>query len=56
MTVEIRELVIKTQINTNPAPQPSGLDSAQLGKLKQQIVAQCLRSLKSHNKTSGFNR
>jgi hypothetical protein len=56
MTVEIRELVIKTQINANPAPHHPVLDSAELGKLKQQIIAQCLRSLKSHNKTSGFNR
>jgi hypothetical protein len=56
MPVEIRELVIKTEITSTSATHQAQLSDEQLQLIKQQIVAQCLAALKSQAKSTGFNR
>ncbi len=58
MPVEIRELIIKTQI-TSSAPELPGLTEPDLQRLKQEILAECLRYLrqqKSPQSASPFER
>lgn len=56
MAVEIRELVIKTEIKSVVTTPHTELPPAQLQQLKQQIVVQCLASLKSRVNQGSFNR
>jgi len=56
MPVEIRELVIRT---TLVSPQPNSNDdmtSNDLLVLKQQIIQECLKTLKEKNPKNSFNR
>ena len=55
MTVEIRELIIKTEIKS-VSEEPAKLTAEELKALKQQIVVQCKRLLKSNSRNSRFNR
>ncbi len=52
MPVEIRELIIKTQITQNAQTQTLGLSESDLQKLKQEILADCLRYLKQHTQNT----
>lgn len=45
MPVEIRELIIKTQITSNSALS-SDLSEPDLQRLKQEVLAECLRYLR----------
>lgn len=45
MPVEIRELIIKTQI-TNSAPVTGGVSEPDLQRIKQEVLAECLRYLR----------
>ncbi|QWT40679.1 DUF5908 family protein [Dickeya dadantii] len=50
MPVEIRELVIKTDIQSQNTPAAAELDAAQLQALKQHIVQECLRQLEKQQR------
>lgn len=56
MPVEIRELVIKTTINTPKEGKQSSLDSKSLSTLKQQLVQECLKALRNKPQTNSFDR
>lgn len=56
MPVEIRELVIKTEIRSKPVQAEAQLDKEQLKQLKQQIVGECKQMLKNQFNKNSFNR
>ncbi len=56
MPVEIRELVIKTEIQRQPEAERSRLNTPQLQALKQQIIQECLRQLHQQIKHSPLER
>jgi DNA recombination-dependent growth factor C len=58
MPVEVRELIIKTEIRTLPAKQSVSLDSHDIKALKQQIIGECLRIFKDRGRGQRdiFNR
>lgn len=53
MPVEIRELIIKTQITQTPASHDAKLSDAELHRIKQEILADCLRHLKLNHSKPG---
>lgn len=55
MTVEIRELIIKTEIKSSPeaSTRPS---AAELKALKQEIIVHCKRALKNNARNGRYNR
>ncbi len=55
MPVEIRELVIKTEIYS-VKEKNEGLTLKQLSTLKQQIVQECLKTMKEQSIKNTFNR
>lgn len=55
MTVEIKEIVLKTEISTG-ANHTQELSREQLDALKRQIVQECLGTLKKQNHRNSFNR
>ena len=55
MPVEIRELVIKTEIRTRSNP-GSILESDEIKQLKQQIILECQRILASRQRKRGIGR
>jgi hypothetical protein len=56
MPIEIRELIIKTEIKNKPTRQSVNPDSQEIKVLKQQIIDECLRLIKNKNQRSSFNR
>lgn len=56
MTVEIRELVIKTNIVSHPKPDAADHKLPNLQLLKQQVVAECLKVLRDKQPKNSFNR
>jgi hypothetical protein len=56
MPVEIRELVIKTEIQSQPQTQQGVMDEQQLKALKQQIVQECLKQLRHQSRNTSFER
>ena len=56
MPVEIRELVIKTEIVSREPPSPQRLSLAELRSLKKQVLAECRRQLRQETSRGGFNR
>lgn len=56
MPVEIRELVIKTEIFSSREKVEANLTSKQLSALKQQIVQECLKSMKEQSIKNSFSR
>ncbi|MCL9670886.1 DUF5908 family protein [Citrobacter sp. MNAZ 1397] len=56
MPVEIRELVIKTAIQSQPEPTQMQLDPLQLQALKQQVIQSCLRQLKKNDRKNPLER
>jgi hypothetical protein len=56
MPVEIRELVIKTAIQSQPEPTQMQMDPQQLQALKQQIIQACLRQLKKNDTKNPLER
>ncbi len=55
MTVEIRELVIKTEIKSAP-DSPAKLTTEELIELKEQMIAHCKRLLKKNAQSGRYNR
>ncbi|BBE77745.1 MULTISPECIES: DUF5908 family protein [Phytobacter] len=56
MPVEIRELVIKTAIQSQPEPTQTQLDPQQLQTLRQQVIQACLRQLKTSDRKNPLER
>ncbi|GGB89009.1 MULTISPECIES: DUF5908 family protein [Dickeya] len=56
MPVEIRELVIKTDIQSQNTTAAAELDPAQLQALKQRIVQECLRQLEKRERHHPLER
>lgn len=56
MPVEVRELIIKTEIKSRPSQAAAGLDADEVKQLKQQIIDECLRFFKSMARRDSFNR
>lgn len=56
MPVEIRELVIKTAIQSQPEPTQTLLDPQQLQALKQQVIQACLRQIRKNDKKNPLER
>jgi len=55
MSVEIREIVLKAEINTQVAKHAHGLSEEQLKVLKKDLLNETLRHLKKAGR-NGFNR
>lgn len=56
MPVEIRELVIKTEIVSSSEKAEAGITEQQLQALKQQIVQECLKQLRSKQRSRALER
>ena len=56
MTIEIRELVIRTEIQSQPEAARKQLDHEQITQIKQQVFVDCMRSIKKTLNKSSFNR
>ncbi len=56
MTIEIRELIIKTEIKNQPTKQTINPNSQEIRALRQQIMEECLRLIKDKNLRNSFNR
>ncbi len=56
MPVEIRELVIKTNIASSRDREAETLSSEKLSQLKQQILQECLKELKDRAVKNSFDR
>ena len=56
MAVEIREIVIKTEITSRQNNTVQSVDSKNMEVLKRQIIEECLRTFKHKTKNDGFNR
>ncbi len=55
MSVEIREIVLKAEINVQAVKQVNGLTEEQLNTLKKDLLSETLRSVKKISR-NGFNR
>lgn len=55
MTIEIRELVIKTEIKSLPE-EGIRLDEETIKLMKSKILSECRQLIKSQNQKSSFNR
>ena len=56
MTIEIRELVIKTEIKSQVCNEHVLFEHAQVKKIKQEVLNDCMRSIKKMLKKNSFNR
>lgn len=56
MPVEVRELIIKTEIKSQSAKPSTGLTDSDKQKLKQQIIDECLRTIRNKKQRNSFNR
>jgi len=51
MSVEIREIVLRTEINSQTTRQPSALNEEQLKQIKRAVLAELLRMSKRSSRT-----
>lgn len=56
MPIEIREIIIKTEISTGEKNQTRGLKEKELNFLKKQVMEECKRILAANTKKSGYKR
>ena len=56
MPVEMRELIIKTEIKSLQTRQSKSLDTQDIKALKQEIIEECLRLYKEEAHRDSFNR
>ena len=56
MPVEIRELVIKTEIVSRDTPPAQGLSLAEMRQLKMQVLAECRRQLRREASRNDYIR
>ncbi len=56
MTVEIREIVIKTEIVTKRNRDGDAIDAHYIEKMKGKIVRECIESIKKDKKSGFRNR
>ncbi|WP_162800085.1 DUF5908 family protein [Pedobacter jeongneungensis] len=56
MPVEIRELIIKTQISTSEANQHAGISAEDVKQLKKQLLAECKKMITERTKRSNNAR
>jgi len=55
MTIEVRELILKTEIRSESRQKGGSFSEAQLKALKKDLLAETLRSVKKAER-NGFNR
>lgn len=55
MSIEIREIVLKTEINSQMTKRQQGLSEEQLKTLKKDLLSETLRSIKKADR-NGLNR
>jgi len=55
MTIEVRELILKTEISSQPGQKGGHFSEAQLKALIKELLAETLRSVKKPER-NGFNR
>jgi hypothetical protein len=55
MTIVVRELILKVEINSQAGKQAVSLSETQLKALKKDVLAETLRSMKKAER-HGFNR
>lgn len=41
MSIEVRQLLIRTQVTTAPAPPPAAVAPRELQRLREQLLAEC---------------
>lgn len=56
MPVEIRELIIKTTIESSAKKSADTIDESKLKELRQQIVQECLKTLKNQQQKNIHKR
>lgn len=56
MPVEIRELIIKTEIRSQSKPVEEEALSERMKILKKQLLAECKRMIQKHNGQNSLNR
>lgn len=56
MTVEIRELIIRTEIQTQPGAREKLPVKEDLKLLKKQIMEECRRQIQKQSEKNGLNR
>ena len=56
MPVEIRELIIKTEVVSNSHNRQSEPGSMELARFKKQVLAECQRMVLAKLKREAFNR
>ncbi|MDD5754259.1 MAG: DUF5908 family protein [Methylococcales bacterium] len=59
MPIEMRELIIKTEIRTRSEEKSMKMDSQEIKTLKQQIINECLQLIKDKkdkDQRNSFNR
>jgi len=56
MAIEIRELVIKTEIHSGKTAQSNGLNAKEVDQLRNQLLEECKRMLYSSEKRKQHNR
>lgn len=56
MPVEIRELVIKTQIHSAPESKEDAVSESQMEQLKKQLMDQCKKLINAKLNKNAFNR
>ncbi len=56
MSVEIRELVIKTEVKTQSQVPQESFNREDVESLKQQLMNECMRIFKEKTQKNSFNR
>ena len=56
MPIEMRELIIKTEIKSQSTRPTASLGTQDLKALRQQIIEECLRIFKDKAQRDSFNR
>jgi hypothetical protein len=56
MPVEIRELIIKTEISATGRNDPHGIKIKDLNALKKQLLNECKRLIAEHSKKNEYKR
>ncbi|MBC8054181.1 MAG: hypothetical protein H7Y13_14050 [Sphingobacteriaceae bacterium] len=56
MPIEIREIIIKTEISNGERSQTGSLKEKELTLLKKQVMEECKRILVANTKKSGYKR
>ncbi|WP_316821912.1 DUF5908 family protein [Pedobacter gandavensis] len=56
MAIEIRELIIKTEISVRDRNYESGINEEELRQLKKQVLEECKRFIAERTKKTSYKR